>query len=383
MATICLNMIMKNEAHCVLETLESVVKHVKNLAYYVINDTGSTDGTQKLVKDFFDKHKIPGKIIEHSFFTCECHKGKYKECKWFHFGWNRTYALRQCIGVKTDWIMFIDADDLLISDVDIPQNSKFNCYNTGMITENTTNIYQRVNFIKNDDKKYDWRYRDIIHEAIESGLTMKKGDLPVTIISRRLGSRSLDPKKYFKDAEAIRWQMETEGFTPRRQFYYAQSLFDANMYDEAITAYEIAYKTKGGDFEEKYFSLYKIGHCLWKQDKDPVQAYTRAHKFCEKRFECLYFLICYLFEKQRYEEVLEYKKYLDVIKQPEGCNLFIIQSIYDYQFEDMIALSAYKAKKYLLALDIYLNMRKKRKYRPAYQATLDRNISWCIKGIRN
>ena len=39
--TICLNMIVKNEAAIIEETLANITDHIK-LDYYVISDTGST-----------------------------------------------------------------------------------------------------------------------------------------------------------------------------------------------------------------------------------------------------------------------------------------------------------------------------------------------------
>ena len=50
--TICLNMIVKNEAHIISETFDNLLKHIP-LTYWVISDTGSTDGTQQLIKDYF------------------------------------------------------------------------------------------------------------------------------------------------------------------------------------------------------------------------------------------------------------------------------------------------------------------------------------------
>ena len=48
--TICLNMIVKDEAHIITETLNNISKYID---YWVISDTGSTDGTQDLIKNFF------------------------------------------------------------------------------------------------------------------------------------------------------------------------------------------------------------------------------------------------------------------------------------------------------------------------------------------
>src|ERR1700722_17972902 len=56
---ICLNMIVKNESKVIQRCLDSVKPHID---YWVIVDTGSTDGTQEIIK----KHMkgIPGKLYE-------------------------------------------------------------------------------------------------------------------------------------------------------------------------------------------------------------------------------------------------------------------------------------------------------------------------------
>jgi hypothetical protein len=43
---ICLNMIVRNEAHIIAETLDSVARYITS---WVIVDTGSNDGTQNLI----------------------------------------------------------------------------------------------------------------------------------------------------------------------------------------------------------------------------------------------------------------------------------------------------------------------------------------------
>ena len=47
---IVLNAMVKNEAAVIERMLESVVKHID---YWVIQDNGSTDGTQDIIKNFF------------------------------------------------------------------------------------------------------------------------------------------------------------------------------------------------------------------------------------------------------------------------------------------------------------------------------------------
>ena len=54
--TICLNMIVKDEADIIINTLSNIVEKIK-IDYWVICDTGSTDNTIELIKNFFEEKK--------------------------------------------------------------------------------------------------------------------------------------------------------------------------------------------------------------------------------------------------------------------------------------------------------------------------------------
>jgi glycosyltransferase involved in cell wall biosynthesis len=73
----CLNMIVKDEAHIIKETLESISKYID---YWIICDTGSTDDTKQIIKDFFQEKDIPGELYEDT---------------WKDFAHNRTLALER------------------------------------------------------------------------------------------------------------------------------------------------------------------------------------------------------------------------------------------------------------------------------------------------
>ena len=94
---ICLNMIVKNETP-VLDRLFASVKDI--ISYYVIVDTGSTDGTPQFIKEWMAKAGIPGEV--------HCHQ-------WVSFGHNRNQALDYAYQAdQADWILLIDADEELI-----------------------------------------------------------------------------------------------------------------------------------------------------------------------------------------------------------------------------------------------------------------------------
>ena len=98
--TICLNMIVRNEAHIVREVLDCVAKYID---YWVIVDTGSDDGTQDIIRAHTAELGIPGELHERT---------------WQNFGVNRTQALDLAKG-HADYIWVIDADDLVMGDLDL------------------------------------------------------------------------------------------------------------------------------------------------------------------------------------------------------------------------------------------------------------------------
>ena len=53
--TICLNMIVKNESAIIERCLNSLVNQID---YWVIVDTGSTDNTPMIIKNFMMKHNV-------------------------------------------------------------------------------------------------------------------------------------------------------------------------------------------------------------------------------------------------------------------------------------------------------------------------------------
>ena len=96
-----LNMIVKNEAHVIKRCLDSL--RVENLIdYYHIIDTGSTDGTQEIIKEYFKEKNIDGQIEKYLFTD-------FSDC--------RNRALNG-IKDKVDYVFWIDADEELRYDAD-------------------------------------------------------------------------------------------------------------------------------------------------------------------------------------------------------------------------------------------------------------------------
>ncbi len=109
--TIALNMIVKNESHIIEKTLQNLCEYIP-FDYWVICDTGSTDGTQDLIKKFFKAKNIDGEL---------------HQCEWKDFGHNRSEALNKAFN-KTDYLLIFDADDSIHGDFNLPTEWKHDSY---------------------------------------------------------------------------------------------------------------------------------------------------------------------------------------------------------------------------------------------------------------
>ena len=107
--TVTLCAIVKDESHIVKECLESMLPFIDR---YDITDTGSTDGTPEIIKDFMDEHDVPGEIYLSD---------------WKGFGKSRTEALRNCDG-KADYAWMIDADDRVDGTFEYPKEMTHDAY---------------------------------------------------------------------------------------------------------------------------------------------------------------------------------------------------------------------------------------------------------------
>lgn len=138
MSTICLNMIVKNEAAIIAQTLDNILEHIP-IDYWVIADTGSTDDTVAIITDFFYKRGIAGQIVQHA---------------WQDFGHNRQLALDAAQGLS-DYVFFFDADDRFHGQPELPQTLTSDAYSFKLCTESpSARQYCRSLMVKNDGSWY-------------------------------------------------------------------------------------------------------------------------------------------------------------------------------------------------------------------------------------
>ena len=279
--TICLTMIVKNEAHLIIECFKMLQKYIK-FDYWVINDNGSTDGTQDLIKNYFKEQGIPGEL---------------DETPWRDFAFNRTRAFELAYK-KTDYAFVWDADDEIYGDFKLPEILEADHYKFIFGNEGGTR-YSRCQLFNNNLK---WHYVGVLHEypaCLENAgpLVDVLGDY--YFISGRRGARNKDPEKYLKDGlileKAFKEAFEAKDPIYNRYcFYTAQSYNSCNHHEKAIEYYKKVLEIDNW-VQEKYVSCIEIydQYDKLQRNKEGLFYLVESFKYDKRRMEGIYRLIKY------------------------------------------------------------------------------------------
>jgi len=289
---LCLNMIVKNEAHVIGDTLKKLLEKVK-IDYYVISDTGSTDDTKAIIKNFFDTKGIQGEIYDDP---------------WKDFGYNRSKALEHAYK-KSSYLLIHDADDEIGGELVLPPISKHDPQTGQALLEHDCYLFQfgdangisyyRIQLINNHKK---WKYTGVLHEAIgclEPNYTQTVLEGKYWTISGKSGSRSKDPEKYYKDALILAKAYEEckanqDSIYNRYGFYCANSYKDAGKPLEAIEWYLKVLDNQNW-VQEKYVSCINLFYAYRKIGEQQKGMFYLVQSFAydKERLECVGELVSY------------------------------------------------------------------------------------------
>jgi len=327
-------MIVKDEKHCIERCLESVSKHIDT---WLICDTGSTDGTQDIIREFFKKKGIPGEVVE---------------IPWEGFGKSRTKAFTLA-KERMEYAFVIDADDSLVGKPNWPKTWTGDCYTLAI--KRGDFLWYRNQIFKTE---LDWRYEGILHEyascdklASSESINIKLGG-DYHIEARTEGGRNIDitpGEKYLKDAEILLDALTNENsphYEPentRYAFYLAQSYFDSGEWELAKEWY-LKRAQCGGWEEEVFYSMMRVGilnTILERPWAEILDSFLQCWSYRPCRAEPLWQIsrlyrqngnprLAYLFAKQGIS-----------IPHPENDILFISHDVYDWQMLDEIAACAF------------------------------------------
>ena len=337
---IVMTAMFRNEASVMQKMLESCYKHID---FWVVQDNGSTDGTDNIVKDFFAEKKIPGYYYQ-------------VEEGWVGFGWNRDHLIQVCQSIDhgCDWILKMDCDETLEVDDD---------FDWSLLDDKTQHSFH-IPAVQNGcvyyrawmwNARMPWRFNhDPCHETsycdIEGiGEQFNRFDLPLSFrqIGTTGGQSWTVPTKFISDALILEEKMIRENtmLTDAYHFWYIGKSYNDAYPSVAFPLGEsqrkeyarrtIYYFQEFLDFthdfsntkkakhidETAYMTLLLIGDANWYlgQKDSSVECYELAAQFAPERNDHLYLLA----EKNKYlgnfKKMLEYTS---IMMQPERTNPF-------------------------------------------------------------
>jgi glycosyltransferase involved in cell wall biosynthesis len=339
MTTIALCMIVKDEAGIIERCLASVRSLID---YVLIVDTGSSDGTQQVVRGWLDKTAMPGEVIDEP---------------WRDFAYNRSFALaklREHSGI--DYSLMVDADQVIEFDpgFDVEKfKADLECELYDVKVSSGSIVYLLPQLASN---KIDIVYRGVLHEYRECPAGCSRERAQGFLIKEVHDSaRGQDPHKYQKDAGVFEAALaeETDPFLIQRyKFYLAQSYRDAGQQNPAIENYLERAKLGGWD-QEVFYSLYSVAKMkeqLGGTDEEIIEGYLTAHRVCPARIEPIYAAALFCRKRGLYDRGYNLaKKYL--YQPAPTAGLFVETWIFDHGLLDEFSVLAFWSGRYSECLE--------------------------------
>lgn len=300
MITISLCMIAKNEEDVIARCLDSVKDIVDEI---VIVDTGSTDKTKEIVKNYTDK---------------------IFDFKWIDdFGAARNYSFSKA---TKEYILWIDCDDVFIEEdrqklMDLKKNLdpsvdsvtfKYNYFSDE--NGNPLLIFRRERLVK---RIRNFQWVGFIHEYIAAGGNMIDADITVTH-KRIHGSSDRNLNIYKKKIS------EGHKLSVRDMYYYGKELFYHGMWNETIETLE-PFMNMDSWVEDKIDAACKLSECYQYTGniKKEREALYRSFEFTAPRGETMYRLAQSFEREGRLHEAIFWYNTILNTEMPKECHGFI------------------------------------------------------------
>jgi glycosyltransferase involved in cell wall biosynthesis len=257
---------------------------------FCIHDTGSTDRTNDIAREFLNTRK-----------------GCLTASVWQNFGYNRTasfqaardYLSASGYDLATTYGILLDGDMVLRVGTLLTEPLTEVGYT--LIQRGGTLEYPNCRIVRMD---HPWICKGVTHEYWD-GPTSHLPKTVAWIDDRNDGGCKSD--KFERDARLLEEGLKEEPTNVRYMFYLAQTYHSLRRFQESITMYKKRFKA-GGWNEEQWYSLYMIGQS-WLSLGDPIKFemyMLKAYAFRPGRAESLYKLVKYFREQGKQFKAYQY-----------------------------------------------------------------------------
>ncbi|OAS27776.1 hypothetical protein A5481_00140 [Methylobacterium platani] len=239
----------------------------------MICDTGSSDGTQAYITEYFAARSLPG----------ELHSTEFR-----NFGQARNEALDRArrSDLSFDYLLLVDADmELVVESPDVFRTLTASVY---MLQQKAGITYWNARLLKRDAQAC---YRGVTHEYLQVSSGESQMLSGALFVDHASGANR--PGKFERDAKLLRDALATEddpGLVARYTFYLANSLRDDGRSEEALAVY--LDRARLGHWEQEvYLSLLfaaRLKEALAHPAEDVLAAYAAAAGTCPTRAEAFH-----------------------------------------------------------------------------------------------
>jgi glycosyltransferase involved in cell wall biosynthesis len=288
-------MIVRNEETTIARCLDSVQGIPDEI---VIVDTGSTDRTKEIVKEYADKI--------------------------FDFTWIDDFAAARNFAFSkatADYILWLDADDVLADSdreqflklkknldplmdvVNMPYLLAFDQF--GAVTFSL----RRNRLVK---RSMNFQWIGAVHEYLEVYGHVLNSDICVTHKGTEGGDSYRNLKIYEKR------KAKGEAFSPRDLYYYANELSEHQFYNRAIESYQEFLKTGQGWVEDNISACGKLADCYQKLEmkEKQLEYIFKSFEYAVPRAEFCCRLGFYFLESKQYEQGVFWYKLATQLEKP-------------------------------------------------------------------
>ncbi len=314
-------MIVKDEAKALPRLFDSCRELID---YWVICDTGSTDGTQDLIRRELDG--IPGKLRERT---------------WVNFGHNRSELMRLASGCA-DYLLLLDADMTVTFDRARLASLSADSY----LLRHAEPVEYWIKRLVRGNR--DWRYVGSTHEYIATDGPDRVEKLDAIVVHHHAdgGTRS---EKFTRDLALLSEELSEHPDDARALFYLAQTHRDLGHRVDAIELYERR-AAMGGWEEEIFYALFQVGVLAAQLDDWPraMDAFVRAWEIRPQRLEAVHALVAGLRERschQTAHRLARMAANLKPLPVPDDL-LFVTPWVYEWGMLFEYSITAYWVGEY-------------------------------------
>jgi tetratricopeptide (TPR) repeat protein len=354
MPSICLCMIVKNEAEFLARCLASVRDVID---YWVICDTGSTDSTQDLVR--CEMADVPGELFEH---------------EWVDFGSNRTRSVQLARG-KADYLLVVDADSKLEVEQGALDSLTADAYALCHLDEVSRGY--RTCLVRGD---LDWHYVGVLNTYIDSDQKYSI-ELLDGVRVRSWSAGGARNGRYEHERKLLERAHEQDPANGRTVFYLAQTHRYLGNVDDAIDTYDRRIAMAGWD-EEVFFAMLQAAVLRaeqgeWAAAKTGLLA---AWEFRPMRMETLYELASRLRLRGEYREAYQFA--VQGLGQPVPRDLLCVSPwMYEWGLPFEYSISAYWVGDIQGALEACRRLLAIPDLPAAYRQSTKQNLGFCVRKL--